>query len=222
VIEQPWQEAVKPITSDEFPHWLWSRMRDSGGLVMRDPVSGAVVEEGSLDPSLALQLKLSVLRAIMARVVLRPRGRIVAAAQGLVRQWAEKGASSEAPRGLVIHLRRTDKAKDEGPHWRHINMSSTNHIGPLIRRMEEAVGRPFPHFLVLSDDTKLHKKAARELAHFFSSPHAVPLSSDLLCHYLGADHDTFNQRGHEARDDKSRAELYVSYASANLAPPNFA
>lgn len=215
VIEEAWPEAVKRIESEQFPHWLWEKLRRSGAVHVRDGVTGEALEEEDLlllDAQLYLQVKLSVLRAMAARVVLRPRASVMAEAGRLVEQWRALGASTDPPRGLVIHLRRTDKKRDDGPHWRYIDFDSTAHIGTLVRRMESSLSRPFGHFLVLSDDTKLQHRAALDLPAYFRSPSPVSLRSDLLCHFLGADHEAFENGGHEAMDDATRTKLYVSGA----------
>lgn len=167
-------------------------------------------DSSKLDPDMFLQLKLSVIRAIMTKVVFKPRSYIAEKAERVIDMWRRNG-TYEAGTGnaLIVHIRRTDKKDDLGPHWRHINFNSTGHMGAYIQTMEAATNAAFSRFLVLSDDPQMHSQAVDELTPYFRNKSGIQsLYSNNLCHFLGS--NTFNYTGHESLDHQARHDLYVS------------
>jgi hypothetical protein len=130
VLEQVWQDSVKPIAAEEFPHWLWESMANH--IHICDGLSGKPLypnEEAALDSDMFLQLKLSVVQAIMTKLIFRPRPYITERSTRIVETWRQNGSYSNGiGSGLNVHLRRTDKKEDLGHHWQHIDF----HFIPLV------------------------------------------------------------------------------------------
>lgn len=211
VREQVWQESVKPIAGEEFPHWLWKSMADH--IRVCDGLSGerlSLNEEAALDSDMFLQLKLSVVRAIMTKLIFKPRSYITEKSARIVETWRQNGSYSNGiGRGLIVHLRRTDKKEDLGQHWQHIDFNSTRHMGAYIQAMEGTTDLAFSRFLVLSDDPHMHDMAVDELTPYFRNTNETrSLYSNSLCHFLGS--NSVNYTGHESLDHKARHDLYVS------------
>jgi hypothetical protein len=211
IVEQTWQDSIKPLSSDEFPHWLWRLMRDY--MHIYDDSTGKILsieEDAFLDTDMFLQTKLSVMRAIMTKTVFKPREFIIESSKKTIETWGENKNYDESSRlGLLIHIRRTDKLEDLGPHWRHIDFNSTRHMGPYIQAMESAINSSFDNYVVLSDDPHMQEKATFELTPYFQNGNGTQaLYSTSLCHFLGS--NDFNYTGHESLDYNARHDLYVS------------
>jgi len=208
-----WRDSVQPVTSDDFPEWLWEKMARDGHIQIRDTLTGLSLssqEISKLDPDMFLQLKLSVVRAIMTKVVFTPRSYIAEKAERVIDIWRQNGTyKADTGNGLIVHIRRTDKKDDLGPHRRHIDFNASGHMGAYIQTMESATNAAFGRFLVLSDDPHMHSQAMDELTPYFRNKSGIQsLYSSNLCHFLGS--NTFNYTGHESLDHQARHDLYVS------------
>ncbi len=209
-IARSWQDVIQAVQPHEFPEWIWQAMRRAGHITIRDSMDGHVIaDDTAIDAGLYHQLKLSTLRAMLSKVVFRPRQHIKARARDMVAEWRRNGTyvddNKERP-GLLVHLRRTDKKEDLGPHWASINFASARHMGPLLQQMEATLDQSFRHLFIMSDDPHMLHRAADELGFFFGSPTSV-LFSNSLCHMLGSNNDTYT--GHESLGDRKRHDLYV-------------
>ena len=175
LVERAWQDSVKPVTRDKFPEWLWEKMRAASSIQLQNVQTENQLsrqEERALNPDMYLQLKLSVLRAIMTKTFFKPREFIKKRSEQIIETWRQQTHGNLGP-GLLIHIRRTDKKEDLGKHWDHINFRSATHMGLHIQEMEAALHTPFDHFLVMSDDPHMHKQAVKELTPFFASGNAT-------------------------------------------------
>lgn len=209
--EQEWRQSIQPVTQDDFPHWLWNMLRMSGAVQVQDGPSGVPIpleDDRALNQDMYLQVKVSVLRAIMAKVVFKPRSYIMERANSVVGQWTGNGSLAPGGMGLAVHVRRTDKKGDLGPHWNHINFVSALHMGLYIRMMESALDQSFGHYVVMSDDPHMQMQATQDLSPFFQDNQTHALFSHSLCHFLGANQD--NYTGHESLNATARHDLYVS------------
>ena len=206
-VRQP-EQTVLAITGDDFPHWLWDKMYGSGSIHIRDAHSRELIDQVDVEnEDQYLQIKIAVLRAILTKRIFKPRSFILAKTKKMVSPWrASKLFDAQKP-GLVVHIRRTDKLNDHGKHWRHINFTSSRHMGNLVQQMEQSISNRFDHFFIMSDDVHMLQRAADDLKPFFvASPQ--PLFSKELCNVLGADASTF--KGHETLGPLARGRLYVS------------
>jgi hypothetical protein len=208
------------VTQDEFPEWLWQKMKTADSIQLQDVRTGgnlSTVEEKDLNPDMYLQLKLSTLRAIMTKTIFKPRNFIKEKSVQIVESWRHRHESQESlmttqdndKLGLLIHIRRTDKKEDLGKHWEHIDFHSSAHMGLYVQEIEAALHRSFNHCLVMSDDPHMYKQALKELTPFFAKGNETKtLYSDSLCHFLGS--NNFNYSGHESLGAPARHNLYVS------------
>lgn len=210
------------MSIDEFPHWLWDEMHRRGLLRLQDGQTGKEVVEADVpDADQYFQLKLSVLRAILTKRIFKPRAHIRAKADALVGQWRTNlthGESWSSPqtqqgKGLIVHMRRTDKKVDLGPHWHHIDFQSTAHLGQMVQTMEATLNSTFGHVFAMSDDPQLEQRAVDELTPFFGSAPAK-LMSHQLCALVGANHAEYN--GHETLNATQRHKLYVCSRSSGV------
>lgn len=211
-LEQEWRRSIQPIELNEFPEWLWENLRRSGVVYLRDGRTGSLIpmtDDSGLNQDMYLQLKISVLRAIMAKVVFKPRPEVIGKANDIVGRWKGNQSHALSGTGLAVHIRRTDKKEDLGAHWNHIDFKSALHMGLYIRMMERTLDTSFGHFLVMSDDPHMQVQATQELSSFFQENSTHALFSDSLCHFLGnSNHD--NYTGHESLNATARHDLYVS------------
>lgn len=208
VVRQLPDQSVRAISEVDFPHWLWNAMYQSGAIRILDGQTKEPIEETRIrDQDQYLQIKVSVIRSILTKIVFRPRPFIESRAMALADAWRSPGLVGPTRPGLVVHIRRTDKLNDRGGHWRHIDFNSTRHMGDLIRQMEQSLGQPFGHFFIMSDDAHLLNSSTYDLKPFFGAS-SKPLVSKELCDVLGADASAF--QGHESLDPRTRGKLYVS------------
>jgi hypothetical protein len=200
------------MSADEFPHWLWDGLYQRGFVQLRASDTGRTIrsEDEIQDADQYFQLKLSVLRAILTKRVFKPQDHIRSKTDALIQQWQSNLTadvrSNMAARGLILHMRRTDKKIDLGPHWQHIDFQSTAHLGHMVQSMEASLNLTFHHVFAMSDDPELEKRAVDTLRPFFASSPAN-LMSHQLCNFLGANHAEYN--GHESLNATQRHELYV-------------
>lgn len=175
IIEQVEGSSVQAITQESFPEWLWEVMARKGHIHIRSTSTGALlnVEKlAMLDQDMFLQLKLSVVRAIMTKVIFKPRAYITERSECIIETWRQNGSYEEGHgTGLLVHIRRTDKKDDMGQHWRHIDFDSTKQMGPYIQAMEAATGATFSRFMVMSDDPHMQRQAVDELTPYFRMEH---------------------------------------------------
>lgn len=205
VFNQTQGVTTAPVTPDEFPDWLWDALYRGGWVRIRDGETGKDIREDEIpNREQYFQLKVSVLRAILSKKVFRPRAHIRARTDEVLQAW--QAANKTARDGVVIHIRRTDKMIDLGPHWRHIEFGSVKGVGMLIETMEARLNRTFGHAVVMSDDPKIQLTAFEDLAGAFqSSPEK--LTSKQLCDLLGAHQSEY--QGHETLSMTDRNTLYV-------------
>lgn len=198
--------TTSAVTTDGFPDWLWDSLCRSGWIRIRDGETGSDIHGRDVpNQEQYFQLKVSVLRAILSKRVFRPRAHIRARTNEILRAWQANGKS--AVDGVVIHIRRTDKMIDLGPHWHHIEFASVNGVGMLIQTMETRLNRMFDHAVLMSDDPQIQLKGFEDLADAFqSSP--KKLTSKQLCDLLGAHQSEY--KGHETLNHTERNTLYVS------------
>jgi len=203
------------LNPDEFPHWLWEALYRQRMVRLQDSGAGKDITEADIpDADQYFQLKQSVLRAILTKRIFKPRSDIMKTTDALLQQWqrnltheVEPALAPDKARGLIVHMRRTDKKIDLGPHWRHIDFQSTAHLGPMVQAMEATLNSTFHHVFAMSDDPEIERRALDELGPFFSSS-PMSLVSHQLCDLVGANHAEYN--GHESLNATQRHELYVS------------
>ena len=207
-INQSQDVTTSAITHTDFPHWLWGLMIEDGFVRLQHGVTGAKLTEGDIvDQEQYLQLKISVLRAILSKTIFKPREHIRRKTDAMLEAWRTNGTYQDASEmGLVVHIRRTDKMLDLGAHWRYIDFESTEHLGRLIESMESMLKSTFQHFLVMSDDPKMQKRGAEELSSYFQANPAKLISTE-LCDLLGANRLEYS--GHESLEAAHRNHLYV-------------
>jgi len=207
-INQPQEITTSAVFHEQFPHWLWNLLVDKGTIHLQHGLTGATLtEEDIVDEDQYLQLKLSVLRAILSKRVFKPRRHIQQKTLTILESWISNGSyASTSESGVVIHIRRTDKMSDLGAHWRYIDFKSTAHFGCLIQRMENMINHTFQHFFVMSDDPIMQKRGAEELASSFQA-NPSNLASTELCNLLGANRSEY--KGHQSLAAAHRHQLYV-------------
>jgi len=213
-VNQISKNSVNAITQEDFPEWLWEAMAREGHILIRSVSTSELLnseEIGMLDPDMFLQLKLSVVRAIMTKVIFKPRAYITEKSELIVDKWRQSGSYEDGRGiGLIVHIRRTDKKEDKGSHWRHIDFNSTKHMGPYIQAMESTIGAAFSRFMIMSDDPHMQSQAAKELTPYFKDTDGTQsLYSNSLCISLGSNNVT-DYTGHTSLDRKARHDLYVS------------
>jgi len=208
IINQPQAVTTSAVTHQQFPHWLWDLLVQKGTVYLQHGLTNAdLTEEDINDKDQYLQLKLSVLRAILSKKIFRPREQIQQKSLAMLESWRSSGTyTSASKRGVVIHIRRTDKMIDQGAHWRYIDFKSTAHLGRLIQTMENNINSTFQHFFVMSDDPKMQHRGTEELVSFFQA-HPSNLVSTALCDLLGANQLEYS--GHESLQALNRHQLYV-------------
>ena len=207
-INQPQEITTSAVTSEQFPHWLWNVLVEKGTVYLQHGLTGAPLTEKDItDHNQYLQLKLSVVRAILTKTIFKPRAHIQQKASAVLEAWKANGTDANTPeKGVVIHMRRTDKMIDLGPHWRYIDFESTAHLGRLVQTMERMVDSTFKHFFVMSDDPNMQKRGTEELSPFFKANPAKLISAG-LCDLLGANQLEYS--GHESLQVAQRHQLYV-------------
>lgn len=207
-INQPQEITTSAVFHEQFPHWLWNLLVDEGTIHLQDGLTGAtLMEEDIVDEDQYLQLKLSVLRAILSKRIFKPREHIQQKTLEMLESWRSNGSyASASEKGVVIHIRRTDKMIDLGAHWHYIDFNSTAHLGRLIQTMENMINSTFQHFFVMSDDPIMQKRGTEELASFFQANPSNLVSTN-LCDLLGANQVEYN--GHESLETAHRHQLYV-------------
>jgi hypothetical protein len=143
-VYQPQGVSTSAVTQGQFPHWLWDVLVKEGAVHLQHGLTNAdLAEEDIDDKDQYLQLKLSVLRAILSKTIFKPREHIQQKTLAMLESWRSNGTcTSASEKGLVIHIRRTDKMIDQGAHWRYIDFKSTAHLGRLIQTMETMINFP--------------------------------------------------------------------------------
>jgi hypothetical protein len=207
-IIQPQEITTSAVLHEQFPHWLWNLLVDEGTMHLQHGLTGAtLMEEDIVDEDQYLQLKLSVLRAILSKRIFKPRKHIQQKTLAMLESWRSNGSyASASEKGVVIHIRRTDKIIDLGAHWHYIDFKSTAHLGRLIQTMENMINSTFQHFFVMSDDPIMQKRGTEELASFFQANPSNLVSTE-LCDLLGANQVEYD--GHESLATAHRHQLYV-------------
>jgi len=219
-INQPQEVTTSAVTQEQFPHWLWGVLNKEGTVRLQHGLTNAdLTEEDIDDKDQYLQLKLSVLRAILSKKIFKPREHIQQKTLAMLESWRSNGTYINASeRGVVIHIRRTDKMIDQGAHWRYIDFNSTAHLGRLIQTMENNINSTFQHFFIMSDDPNMQQRGTKELVSFFQA-HPSNLVSTALCDLLGA--NALEYSGHESLQALNRHQLYVrAQKNCPLRPPD--
>jgi hypothetical protein len=207
-VYQPQEVTTSAVSQEQFPHWLWDVLVKEGTVHLQHGLTNADLAEESIDDKdQYLQLKLSVLRAILSKTIFKPREHIQQKTLAMLESWRSNGTcTSASEKGLVIHIRRTDKMVDQGAHWRYIDFKSTAHLGRLIQTMENMINSSFQHFFVMSDDPNMQQRGTEELVSSFQA-HPSKLVSTALCDLLGANQLEYS--GHESLQGLHRHQLYV-------------
>ena len=207
-IYQLQEVTTSAITQEQFPHWLRNVLVDEGTVHLHHGLTNADLTEADIDDKdQYLQLKLSVLRGIINKKIFKPREHIQQKTLAMLESWRSNGTYTNAcEKGVVIHIRRTDKMIDQGAHWRHIDFKSTAHLGRLIQTMENMINSTFQHFFVMSDDPHMQQRGTEELVSFFKA-NPSNLVSTALCDLLGANQLEYS--GHESLQALHRHQLYV-------------
>lgn len=205
VVHQTQGITTSAVTADGFPDWLWNSLSRRGWVRIQDSETGKEIQGQDIpNQEQYFQLKVSVLRAILSKRVFRPRAHIQARTNEILRAWQADGKSARD--GVVIHVRRTDKMVDLGPHWQHIEFGSLKGVSMLIQTMEARLNRTFGHAVLMSDDPQIQLTGFDNLANAFqSSPQK--LTSKQLCDLLGAHQSEY--KGHETLNHLERNTLYV-------------
>lgn len=206
-INQPQEVTTSAVTQEQFPHWLWDALVKKGTVHLQHGLTGATLEEKDVtDEDQYLQLKLSVLRGILTKRIFKPREHIQQKTLAMLESWRSNATYTTAfGKGVVIHIRRTDKMIDLGAHWRYIDFESTAHLGRLIQTMEGMTNRSFGHYFVMSDDPHMQKRGSEELASYFHGNPSKLVSSE-LCDLLGANQLEYS--GHASLEAVQRHQLY--------------
>lgn len=100
-----------------FPNEMWDTLITHHEIVFRDPEAPHAIIDATLlkrdFTELYYGLSLSALRAILAKVILQVRPKILAKAKALVKKVSSSHDNDMKP-FFAVHLRRTDKKLDEG------------------------------------------------------------------------------------------------------------
>jgi hypothetical protein len=199
-----------------FPNEMWDTLIRNNEIVFQDPEAPHAIIDAKLlkhdFTELYYELSLSALRAILARVVLQVRPKILAKAKALIQSIS---SSPEKP-VFAVHFRRTDKKLDRGI-TNSLSLTGVSFVNQALARFAQITKSNNINgtLLVLSDDPR----AIDELRQDLGSSYTIQGLSDVQTFFReGKDYLRYLKEGHTYMEeqemfDKDPRAVYGYYES---------